>query len=70
MNKVLMGFVDGRAVWYKPFDNIMYCQSLNLLYTAIQNFADACEKCKVFKNFEYATNAEGNYAKIINKMEV
>ena len=65
MKKVLMGFVNDRAVWYKPFDCLMYCPALNLLYTGIHNFNEAAEKCKIFKNFEYAINAELKYNEIM-----
>ena len=58
-HKVLIGFVNTKyAVWYKPYDNIMFCEPLNLLITGIFDLQTAIEKCKIFSNFEYADNVE------------
>lgn len=57
-HKILIGFVNTYAVYYIPLDNIMYCEPLNILITGIFNLTTAIEKCKIFKNFEYAKNVE------------
>ena len=57
-HKILLGFVNTYAVWYKPYDNIMYCEPLNLLITGVSNLQTAISKCKLFNGFEYNDNVE------------